>query len=160
MQKPHPTLFQGVEGALDAVPILHDESLAYLTAASLIADSNAALSLAATGAGAGVYNLTSWPGLSSAAALKMAKNYTALVENDPLTASGDALGAQIDAAFGPEVPKNDAKTNATMAALDSLGSFVTAGKADDQAFIDDLNSRLSKYNIEFTGTCFFLAIFL
>ena len=70
MQKPHPTLFQGVEGALDAVPILHDESLAYLTAASLIADSNAALSLAATGAGAGVFNLTSWPGLSSAAALK------------------------------------------------------------------------------------------
>jgi hypothetical protein len=38
-----------------------------------------------------------------------------------------------------------------MDALSSLGSFVTAGKADDQAFIDDLNARLSKYNIEFTG---------
>ena len=92
---------------MDAVPILHDESLAYLTAASLIADSNAALSSAA-------FNLTSWPGLSNAAALKMSKNYTALLENDPLTASGDAVGAQIDAAFGPEVPKNDAKTNATV----------------------------------------------
>ena len=77
-----------------------------------------------------------------------------------LGAGGFGHNAADDAAFGPEVPKNDAKTNATMAALDSLGSFVTAGKADDQAFIDDLNSRLSKYNIEFTGTCFFLAIFL
>ena len=142
----------GVEGAMDAVPILHDESLAYLTAASLIAESDAALSLAATNAGAaGAFNLSSWPGLSTVSALKMAKNYTALLENDPLTASGDAVGAQIDAAFGPETPKNDAKTNATMDALNSLGSFVTAGKADDDAFIADLNSRLSKYNIEFTG---------
>ena len=82
----------------------------------------------------------------------MAKNYTALLENDPLTASGDTVGAQIDAAFGPEVSKTDAKTNSTMDALNALGSFVTAGKADDQAFIDDLNSRLAKYNIEFTGT--------
>jgi hypothetical protein len=130
---------------MDAVPILHDESLAYLTAASLIADSNQAL-------GSAAFNLTSWPGLSSAAALKMTKNYTAILENDPLVASGDALGAQIDATFGPEVPKTDAKTNATVDALNKLGTFVTAGKADDDAFIADLNSRLSKYNIEFTGS--------
>ena len=142
MQTPNP---KGIEGALDAVPVLHDESLAYLTAASLMADSNAAL-------GSAAFNLASWPGMSNAAALKMAKNYTALLENDPLTASGDAVDAQIDATFGPEVPKTDAKTNSTMDALNALGSFVTAGKADDQAFIDDLNSRLAKYNIEFTGT--------
>jgi len=150
MQTPNP---KGIEGALDAVPVLHDESLAYLTAASLIADSNAALGNAA-------FNLTSWPGLSNAAALKMAKNYTALLENDPLTASGDAVGAQIDATFGPEVPKTDAKTNSTMDALNALGSFVTAGKADDQHFIDDLNSRLAKYNIKFEGMLYFAFFYL
>jgi len=117
-----------------------------------MADSNAALSNSLTAAAAGPFNLTSWPGLSDKAALKMAKNYTALFSDaDPLAASGEALGAQIEATFGPEVVKNDTKTNAAVDALNQLGSFVTAGKADDQAFLDDLNSRLAKYNIEFTG---------
>jgi len=117
----------------------------------LIADSNAALSnsLQATAGAAGAFNLTSWPGLSSAAALKMAKNYTDLFgDGDPLHAQGEALGAQINATFGPEPDKDFTKANAT---LNALGSFVTAGKADDKAFIDDLNARLSKYNIEFQG---------
>ena len=143
--QPHTTKKKGVEAALEAVPVLHDESLAYLTAASLMADSNAAMGSAAA------FNLTSWPGLSNAAALKMAKNYTAILDpaNDPLAASGQAVSDQIDATFGPAVPKDlDPKANAT---LNALGSFVTAGKADDQAFIDDLNARLAKYNIEFTG---------
>jgi hypothetical protein len=118
-----------------------------------MADSNAAL-------GSAAFNLTSWPGMSDAAALKMAKNYTALLENDPLTASGDAVGAQINATFGPEVPKTDAKTNSTMDALNALGSFVTAGKADDQHFIDDLNSRLAKYNIKFEGMLYFAFFYL
>lgn len=80
----------------------------------------------------------------------MSKNYTASLDpaNDPLTLSGNAVGEQIEATFGPEVPKDFTKANAT---LNALGSFVTGGKADDQAFIDDLNTRLSKYNIEFTG---------
>ena len=149
MQTPNP---KGIEGALDAVPVLHDESLAYLTAASLMADSNAAL-------GSAAFNLTSWPGMSDAAALKMAKNYTGIFDEDkdPLKRSGEALKEKIDATFGPEVTKDFTKANAT---LNALGSFVTAGKADDQDFIDDLNSRLAKYNINFEGMLYFAFFYL
>jgi len=135
----------GVEGAMAAVPILHDESLAYLTAASLIADSVEATKAS----GKNNFDLKSWQGLSDVAAAKLAKNYSAILENDPLTASGDSLSQRIDATFGPEVPKTDAATNATVDALTNLGNFLTAGKGNDQDFIKSINSRLSKYNIEF-----------
>lgn len=146
----------GVERALEAVPILHDESLAYLTAASLIADSAEATKKAAAAAGGkgnnDNFDLKSWRGLSDLAAAKLARNYTALLENDPLAASGQAVSDQVDTFFGgPEVPKTDARTNATVDALNSLGTFLTAGKADDAAFVQSLNDRLAKYNVQFTG---------
>jgi hypothetical protein len=117
-----------------------------------MADSNAAL-------GSAAFNLASWPGMSNAAALKMAKNYTGIFDEDkdPLKRSGEALGEKIEATFGPEVTKDFTKANAT---LNALGTFVTAGKADDQYFIDDLNSRLAKYNIKFEGMLYFAFFYL
>lgn len=117
-----------------------------------MADSNAAL-------GSAAFNLTSWPGISDAAALKMAKNYTGIFDddNDPLKRSGDALGDKINATYGPEVTKDFTKANAT---LNALGSFVTAGKADDDAFLTDLNARLAKYNIHFEGMLYLAFFYL
>jgi hypothetical protein len=71
-----------------------------------LADSNAAL-------GSAAFNLTSWPGMSDAAALKMAKNYTGIFDEDkdPLKRSGEALGEKIKATFGPEVTKDFTKAN-------------------------------------------------
>ena len=120
----------GVEKALEAVPMLHDETHAYIKTVSLMAKDPA------------LFNISNWKGMSDASAAKIAFNYTAKFDNktDPLK---DALAAKFNTA-GPIDPK----WNKTTDAMNALGDKIAN---DDSAFISALNDKLAQYNIVVTG---------
>jgi len=131
----------GVDAALDAVPILHDSTDAYISALTTTT----------------LNSTQKWKGLSAAAAALIAKNYTALQQTDPLgwKAAGNVLGNKVsnttflDPLLGPAATKLG--SNATKAKLNGLADALTLGAANDAALIAELNDRFANYNIEFKG---------
>ena len=139
---------------MEAVPILHDSTDAYISALALGANSASNSS-----------NLLGkdWPGLSDAAAALIAKNYTRLEETDPLRfkAAGAALGAKVN--NGTKLPLVDPLlsgvedklvsdfNNGGKQKLSEIADVATFGKASDTALIQELNDRFGQYNVEFTG---------
>ena len=136
----------GVDAALEAVPILHDSTDAYISALTM---SPTAL-LSANGTAT-----PKWSGLSAAAAALIAQNYTALQQTDPFgwKAAGNALGSKVnnatflDPLLAPVTAK--LKSNATVAKLNAVAE--TLGRANDAALIQELNDRFANYNVEFKG---------
>jgi hypothetical protein len=138
----------GVDAALEAVPILHDSTDAYISALTM---SPTAL-LSANGTAT-----TKWSGLSAAAAALIAQNYTALQQTDPFgwKAAGNALGSKVnnatflDPLLAPVTAK--LKSNATVAKLNAVADAVILGRANDAALIQELNDQFANYNVEFKG---------
>lgn len=140
----------GVDAALDTIPLLHDETSAYVRATSLLA-ANPQWG----------FNTSDWAGVSAKAHAALAakallKNGTApggknLTASDPLAAWGDAVAAKLNAtgklAWDPAA---DPKANATTTALGALGDKLFAGK-NETAWVDGLNAKLAQYNIKVTG---------
>ena len=119
----------GVERALEAVPMLHDETHAYIKTVSLMAKDPS------------MFNLTAWKGMSSASAGKIAMNYT---EKAAAAAAADPLVGPLAAKFNGTAPSS-AKYNATMDAI------ATKLGANDDAFIASLNTKLAKFNVVISG---------
>ena len=120
----------GVERALEAVPLLHDETHAYIKTVSLMAKDPS------------MFNLTAWKGMSGASAGKIAGNYT---DKAAAAAAADPLVAKFAAKFNGTAPAMDPKANAT------LNAIATKVGANDDAFIASLNAKLAKYNVVISG---------
>lgn len=141
----------GVDAALDVIPLLHDETHAYVQATSLLA-ANPQWG----------FNTSNWAGVSAKAhaalaAKAMAKNYTSgsvtknLTAVDPLVTWGDAVAAKLNATGKLAWdPTTDPKVNATTTKLNALGDKLFAGK-NETAWMDALNAKLGQYNIKVTG---------
>lgn len=140
----------GVDAALDTIPLLHDETHAYVQATSLLA-ANPQWG----------WNTSDWAGISAKANAALAakatlKNVTVpggknLTANDPLQAWGDAVAAKLNATGKLAWdPTTDPKVNATTAKLNALGDKLFGGKNETQ-WMDSLNAKLAQYNIKVTG---------
>ena len=139
---PPTTTEGGVDAALDAIPILHDSTDAYISALALNSTSK------------------DWGGLSAATAALIAKNYTSLEESDPL--GFKPLGKVVEAKLNntrlpidPFLLQVEDKlvsdfNNGGQQKLSALADAATFGKAGDAALIQELNDRFGKYNVEFT----------
>lgn len=129
---------------MDAIPILHDSTDAYISALSLNATES-----------------KNWQGLSDAAAALIAKNFTKLEEADPFAFKplGRAVEAKLNATRLPIDPlllRVEDKlvsdfNNGGAQKLSEIADVTTFGKAGDTALIAELNDRFGKYNVEFTG---------
>jgi hypothetical protein len=132
----------GVDRALEAVPLLHDETHAYVQATSLLA-ANPAWG-----------NVSEWKGLTTKQHALLAKNATAgtknLTASDPLVNWVDGVQKKLNASgkLGDWDPASDPKVNKTSTFLNALGDKIVG---NDTAWMDDLNAKLAQYNIVVTG---------
>jgi hypothetical protein len=132
----------GVEKALESVPMLHDETHAYIKTVSLLSKSE--------------FNLTNWKGMSASGVASIAgksgKNITGgnyAAKNDALKQSGVDLMNKLNATGKLVVdPAVDEKLAPVTASMNALGDKIAG---TDEAFIADLNAKLNKYNIAVTG---------
>ena len=136
----------GVSEALEALPLLHDTTDAYVRTLSIIrAHEGAGKSGSALGSAA------AWRGLTDNAVRNLAMkipnttkyaNYT-----DPLAVSGQQLQAALDEKWGPE-PALGWERKWRWQQLDNTISKAIPDSANDDQAIADLNAKLSQYNVE------------
>ena len=132
----------GVDRALEAVPLLHDETHAYVQATSLLA-ANPAWG-----------NVSEWKGLTTKQHALLAKNATGgaknLTASDPLVNWVDGVQKKLNASgkLGDWDPAADPKVNKTSTFLNALGDKIVG---NDTAWMDELNAKLAQYNIVVTG---------
>lgn len=130
----------GISEALDALPMLHDTTDAYVRTLSIVR------------AHEGVFGPEAkWHGLTDNAVLHLANlipnttkyaNYT-----DPLAASGQQLQAALDEKWGPE-PALGWERKWRWKQLENTISKAIPDSANDDPFIAELNAKLSQYNVE------------
>lgn len=135
----------GVSEALDALPMLHDTTNAYVRTLSIIRAHEG-------GKSGGVFGPESkWRGLTDNAVLHLANlipnttkyaNYT-----DPLAASGQQLQAALDEKWGPE-PALGWERKWRWQQLANTVSKAIPDSANDDPVIAELNAKLSQYNVE------------
>ena len=145
----------GISEALDALPILHDTTDAYVRTLSIIRAYEARGTGGGGGGGGksgGVFGAAAtWRGLTDDAVLHIATlipnttkyaNYT-----DPLAESGQQLQAALDEKWGPE-PALGWERKWRWQQLANTISKAIPDSANDDPVINELNAKLSQYNVE------------
>lgn len=142
----------GVSEALDALPMLHDTTHAYVRTLAIIRAQEAKAAAGSNAAAGGALGPASaWQGLTDAAVRNLANkipnttkyaNYT-----DPLAASGQQLQAALDDKWGPE-PALGWERRWRWKQLENTISKAIPDSANDDPLIADLNAKLSQYNVE------------
>lgn len=148
----------GISEAIDALPLLHDTTHAYVRTLSILQEQSTS---STNGNSNGNNNnpiagaVSKWKGLSDSAALAIARgipptskylNYT-----DPLAQSGQQIQEAIDAKWGPEPAlgwQRQWKFQQLNHTLSKIVPDSSQATAADDAVIAELNDKLSQYNIE------------
>lgn len=157
----------GISEAIDALPLLHDTTHAYVRTMSILQEhsSGSGSGSGSNGIGTGAKAspllgaASAWQGLSESAALAIARGLpsTAKYQNytDPLAKSGQQLQAALDAKWGPEPALGWERQwrfqqfNHTLSKLVPDVPRGPPGTATEEAIVlSALNAKLSQYNIE------------
>jgi len=134
----------GVSEALDALPLLHDTTHAYVRTLEIVRahekDGSSVLGPAAA-----------WRGLTDGAVRNLANKIPNTTKysnySDPLAAQGQQIQAALDEKWGPE-PALGWERKWRWQQLDNAISKAIPDSNEEDQLIADLNAKLSQYNVE------------